>query len=130
MTVTGVGSSTGRGPASMPGHAHLVDDANLKVVHHAYLARESGVVTEIGLRGKDRLFGISDRTRIAADDLNPTRSASRVAAAAVEDVNSSVFERKDELAVSFSFDRHLSIGRIGHNYMHQEFSLNFSILDN
>ena len=39
---------------------------------------------------------------------------------AVKDVDPAIFEHEHQLAVAFSLDRHLSIGRLGHDYMHQE----------
>jgi hypothetical protein len=101
-------------------HARLVDYANVKVVHHAHLTRQTRVVAEIALCCEYRFFRITDRTRIARQDLDSARRAARVAPAAVKNVNARILDREYEFSSVFRFDTNFAVRRFGGNYLHQE----------
>jgi hypothetical protein len=79
--------------------ARLIDNADVQIVDHTDLARQPCMISEIGLGREDRFFGLSDRTRIAAEDLYPTRCTPGISTAPVQDVNAVVFKRKYELTI-------------------------------
>jgi hypothetical protein len=98
----------------------LVDDADVKVIHHSHLTRQTSVISEIALRCKNCFFRITDRARITCKDLDPARRAPSIAPAAVKYVNARILDREYELSSVFRFDTNFAVCCFGSNYLHQE----------
>jgi len=76
----------------------------LKIVDHTDLARQPGVIAEIGFGRQDSFLGLADRSRIAAKYFDAAGSAPGVAAASMQDINAGVLESKYELLPIFNLD--------------------------
>lgn len=82
-------------------YAYLVNDLYVKVVVYADLAGKTRVVIQIGFCGKNRAFSIANLARIAGQDLYAACCAPRVAAAAVQNINSVILYGQNELSIGF-----------------------------
>jgi hypothetical protein len=99
----------------------------MQVVHYPDLARQSGVIAEVALCGKYYPFRFFDRSGVARKDFHAASGAPRVSSATVKDVDSGIFNRKDELSPILGFDIDFAVRSFGGDYAHQE-NLRWKIL--
>jgi hypothetical protein len=76
------------------------------------------MVPKVRLCGQNVPFGVVDRPGIAAQNLNATRRAACVAAAAVEYVDTVIFDSEYQFTPRLGLKRHGPIGGLGSNRVH------------
>jgi hypothetical protein len=86
--------------------AYLVDNADLEIAVDVNLARESNVWRELGFNSEAIAFEVSHFTGLAFEKLDAASGATSIAAAAVKDVDTGVFESQDQFLPGrrFGFD--------------------------
>jgi hypothetical protein len=77
-------------------YARLVDDSNFQVVGDANLTREANVRGKFGFDSEAIAFEFAHRAGIAFQDFDAAGRATSVAAAAVKNIDTGVFEGQDE----------------------------------
>src|SRR6185312_6417937 len=87
--------------------ARLVDDIDLQVIVHANLAGKPHVRRELGFQRQTVTLKFSHLTRIAFEQFNPASGAASVAAAAMKNVDSGIFNYQYQL---LSFERFYGLG--------------------
>jgi hypothetical protein len=86
--------------------AYLVDNADLEIAVDANLARESSIRRKLGFNSEAIAFEVSHFAGLAFEQLDAASGATSIAAAAVKDVDTGVFEGQDQFLPGrrFGFD--------------------------
>jgi hypothetical protein len=86
--------------------AYLVDDPDLEIAVNADLARESNIRRELGFHRKAITFEVHHFARFAFEHLDAASSATSIAATAVKNVDTGIFEGQDQFLPGrrFGFD--------------------------
>jgi hypothetical protein len=100
----------------------LIYDPDLQVVDYSDLARQTSMITKVRLGSENCFLCLPDRARVATEYLDAASGAAGVSAASVQNINPGILECQDQLSFLLRLYRHLSIGRLGHNYVHQAIS--------
>jgi hypothetical protein len=77
------------------------------------------VIIQIGFGREDRAFGVPDLAGVARQNLDPTCRASRIAAAAMQNIDAVVLDRQDKLFADLGLKSNWSAGGIGGDLFHQ-----------
>jgi hypothetical protein len=101
-------------------HACLVDDLNVQIVPDPYLAGKTRMVVQIGLGREDRTFGFTDLARVAGQNFNSASRASGVPPAAVQNVNSVIFNSQNQFPPFFDLEGNRAAGGFSSNSRHQK----------
>jgi hypothetical protein len=75
---------------------HLIDDADLQIVLNVNLARQTHVRREFGFNCKPVALEFAHFLRFAFKYLNPAGGATRISTAAVQDIDTRVFQRQHQ----------------------------------
>jgi hypothetical protein len=93
------------GPRINSSLARAVDDVNPQVGFDADLARQPGIRFKVRFPSQACLLSLSHRRGITGQDLDPARGATRVASATVQDIDSGILDRQDQLLSVLDLER-------------------------
>jgi hypothetical protein len=77
-------------------HADLIDDANLQVAINAVLTGEPHVVGKFGLHRQTIALKLAHWAKVSFENLDTAGGATGIAAAAVKNIDASVFENQHQ----------------------------------
>jgi hypothetical protein len=88
-----------------------LQDGDRQIGFDTNLTRKTNVGAETDLTGEPLGFKRADRACIAADDLNPTRRATRIATTSVQNIDGVVFDGQNKLRASLDLERTSTVNR-------------------
>jgi hypothetical protein len=101
-----------------PFNAGLINYPHMQIVRDAYLTGKTRVVAKILFGSKYRTLSIADLAWITSEYLNTASCAARIPTAAVENIDTAVFDGQNQLFADRRFERDRSASRFGGDLFH------------